>query len=132
MGGADLPVLEEQLRLAQDNYEDTKHLFEMGAASQAEVDQANQALLSAQAGVEAARAGLSSAQAGIQSAQVGVNSAQYQLSLYNMTAPISGVVEAVNLTLNNFASSGRGWPSSSPTAATRRSPSTSPTRCARP
>ena len=103
-GGADLPVLEEQLRLAQDNYEDTQHLFEMGAASQAEVDQANQALLSAQAGVEAARAGLSSARAGIQSAQVGVNSAQYQLSLYNMTAPISGVVEAVNLTLNNFAS----------------------------
>ena len=84
-GGADLPVLEEQLRLAQDNYEDTQHLFEMGAASQAEVDQANQALLSA---------------------QVGVNSAQYQLSLYNMTAPISGVVEAVNLTLNNFAASG--------------------------
>ena len=104
-GGADLPV-EEQLRLAQDNYEDTQHLFEMGAASQAEVDQANQALLSAQAGVEAARAGLSSARAGIQSAQVGVNSAQYQLSLYNMTAPISGVVEAVNLTLNNFAASG--------------------------
>ena len=100
-GGADLPVLEEQLRLAQDNYEDTQHLFEMGAASQAEVDQANQALLSAQA-----RAGLSSARAGIQSAQVGVNSAQYQLSLYNMTAPISGVVEAVNLTLNNFAASG--------------------------
>ena len=64
-GGADLPVLEEQLRLAQDNYEDTQHLFEMGAASQAEVDQANQALLSAQAGVEAARAGLSSARAGI-------------------------------------------------------------------
>lgn len=52
-GGSDLPVLEEQLRLAQDNYEDTQHLFEMGAASQAEVDQANQALLSAQAGVEA-------------------------------------------------------------------------------
>ena len=91
-GGSDLPVLEEQLRLAQDNYEDTQHLFEMGAASQAEVDQANQALLSAQAWVEAARAGL--------------NSAQYQLSLYNMTAPISGVVEAVNLTLNNFAASG--------------------------
>lgn len=28
-GGSDLPVLEEQLRLAQDNYEDTQHLFEM-------------------------------------------------------------------------------------------------------
>lgn len=105
-GGADLPVLQEQLRLAQDNYEDTQALLEIGAASQAEVDQAHQTLLSAQAGVEAARASLNSAQAGIRSAQVGVESAQYQLSLYNLTAPISGVVEAVNVTENNFAASG--------------------------
>ena len=105
-GGADLPLLQEQLRLAQDNYDDTQALLAIGAASQAEVDQAYQALLSAQAGVEAARASLSSAQAGIQSAQVGVASAQYQLSLYNLTAPISGVVEAVNVTENNFAASG--------------------------
>ena len=105
-GGADLPVLQEQLRLAQDNYEDTQALLEIGAASQAEVDQAYQALLSAQAGLDAARASLNSAQAGIQSAQVGVESAQYQLSLYNLTSPISGVVEAVNVTENNFAASG--------------------------
>ena len=105
-GGADLPLLQEQLRLAQDNYDDTQALLAIGAASQAEVDQAYQALLSAQAGVEAARASLSSAQAGIQSAQVGVASAQYQLSLYNLTAPISGVVEAVNVTENNFTASG--------------------------
>ncbi len=105
-GGTDLPVLQEQLRLAQDNYEDTQALFEIGAASQAEVDQAYQTMISAQAGVEAAQAALSSAQAGIQSAQVGVESAQYQLSLYNLTAPISGVVEAVNVTENNFAASG--------------------------
>ena len=105
-GGADLPVLQEQLRLAQDNYEDTQALLEIGAASQAEVDQAYQALLSAQAGLDAARASLNSAQAGIQSARVGVESAQYQLSLYNLTSPISGVVEAVNVTENNFAASG--------------------------
>lgn len=105
-GGADLPLLQEQLRLAQDNYDDTLALLEIGAASQAEVDQAHQSLLSAQAGLEAARASLNSAQAGIQSAQVGVESAQYQLSLYNLTAPISGVVEAVNVTENNFAASG--------------------------
>ena len=105
-GGADLPVLQEQLRLAQDNYEDTQVLLEIGAASQAEVDQAYQALLSAQAGLDAARASLNSAQAGIQSARVGVESAQYQLSLYNLTSPISGVVEAVNVTENNFAASG--------------------------
>ena len=105
-GGADLPLLQEQLRLAQDNYEDTQVLMEIGAASQAEVDQAHQTFLSAQAGLEAAQASLSSAQAGIQSAQVGVESAQYQLSLYNLTAPIAGVVEAVNVTENNFAASG--------------------------
>lgn len=105
-GGSDLTLLQEQLRLAQDNYDDTQALLAIGAASQAEVDQAYQALLSAQAGVEAARASLSSAQAGIQSAQVGVASAQYQLSLYNLTAPISGVVEAVNVTENNFTASG--------------------------
>ena len=105
-GGTDLPLLQEQLRLAQDNYDDTLALLEIGAASQAEVDQARQTLMSAQAGLEAAQASLSSAQAGIQTAQVGVASAQYQLSLYNLTAPISGVVEAVNVTENNFASSG--------------------------
>ena len=105
-GGADLPVLREQLRQAQSNYDNTQALFEIGAASQIEVDQAYQALLSAQAGLEAAQASLNSAQAGIQSAQVGVASAQYQLTLYNLTAPISGVVEAVNVTENNFASSG--------------------------
>ena len=105
-GGSDLTLLQEQLRLAQDNYDDTQALLAIGAASQAEVDQAYQTLLSAQSGVEAARASLSSAQAGIQSAQVGVASAQYQLSLYNLTAPISGVVEAVNVTENNFTASG--------------------------
>ena len=96
-----------QLRLAQDNYDDTLALLEIGAASQVEVDQAHQTLLSAQAGLEAAQASLNSARAGIQSAQVGVDSAQYQLSLYNLTAPINGVVEAVNVTQNNFAASGQ-------------------------
>ena len=85
-GGTDLPLLQEQLRLAQDNYDDTLALLEIGAASQVEVDQAHQTLLSA---------------------QVGVDSAQYQLSLYNLTAPINGVVEAVNVTQNNFAASGQ-------------------------
>lgn len=39
---------------------------------------------------------------------MGVDSAQYQLSLYNLTAPINGVVEAVNVTQNNFAASRSG------------------------
>ena len=119
-GDGSLTVLEEQVRLAQDNYEDTQALFEIGAASQAEVDQAYQTLLSAPAGLESAQAALSaaetgaeqaqagveSAQAGVASAQVGVSSAEYQLSLYDLTTPISGVVEAVNVTENNFSASG--------------------------
>ena len=119
-GDGSLTVLEEQVRLAQDNYEDTQALFEIGAASQVEVDQAYQTLLSAQAGLEPAQAALSAAEAGVQqaqagvesaqagvaSAQVGVSSAEYQLSLYDLTTPISGVVEAVNVTENNFSASG--------------------------
>ena len=119
-GDGSLTVLEEQVRLAQDNYEDTQALFEFGAASQVEVVQAYQTLLSAQAGLESAQAALSAAEAGVQqaqagvesaqagvaSAQVGVSSAEYQLSLYDLTTPISGVVEAVNVTENNFSASG--------------------------
>jgi len=129
-----LPVLEEQVRLAESNYDNTKALFDIGAASQIEVDQAYQTMLSAQAGLEAAKAGLSSAQAGVSQAQaglasaeaghasaqagmeqaqasvaaarVGVAAAEYQLTLYDLTAPISGVVEAVNVMENNFAASG--------------------------
>ncbi len=122
-----LTVIEEQVRMAEENYQNTLALFEIGAASQIEVDQANQTLLSAKAGLEAAKAGLSASQAGIKQAEasigsaqagmeqaqagvaaarVGVASAEYQLTLYNLTAPISGVVEAVNVTENNFAASG--------------------------
>lgn len=129
-----LPVIEEQVRLAEDNYNNTKALFDIGAVSQVEVDQAYQTMISAQAGLEAAKAGLSagqssleqaragieqaqanaetarsnvsSAQAAVAQAQVGIDSAEYQLTLYNITAPISGVVEAVNVTENNFAASG--------------------------
>ncbi len=122
-----LTILEDQVKLAQDNYENTQALFEIGAASQLEVDQARTSYASAQASLEAAQAGLSAAAAGVQqaqaglesvnaaieqaqssaaAAQVGIASAEYQLTLYNLTAPISGVVEAVNVTKDNFASSG--------------------------
>ncbi len=101
-----LPVIEQQVKLAEDNYENTKALFDIGAASQLEVDQAYQTMISAQAGLLAAQAGMSQAQAGVEAAKVGVHAAEYQLSLYNLTAPISGVVEAVNVTENNFAASG--------------------------
>ena len=115
-----LAIVESQLKMARDNLEATKALFEIGAASQIEVDQAQQSadtaeaglqaaqaqLAAARAGVSQAEAGLSSGQAGVQSAKVGLSSAEYQLSLYHLAAPISGVVEAVNVTEHNFAASG--------------------------
>lgn len=126
-GSESLPVLEEQVRMAEENHENTLALLEIGAASQIEVDQAYQAMISARAGLQAAKAGLSAAQAGVDQARAGlgstaagsasaeagleqaraaVASAEYQLSLYHLTSPIDGVVEAVNVTENNFAASG--------------------------
>lgn len=96
-GGTELSLLREQLQLAQDSYDSALTLFELGSVTQNEVDQARQALNSAQASLD-------SAQAALRSAQVGIESAQYQLSLYQLTSPISGVVEAVNVTENNHAS----------------------------
>lgn len=136
-----LSLLEDQLRLTRDNYEDTKALFEIGAASQIEVDQAEASVKSveaslaaaqanlaaaqagmqqaqagiasaeagmaqAEAGVESAQAGMQQARAGVEQARVGVESAEYQLTFYHVTAPISGVVEAVNVTPNSFAQAG--------------------------
>ncbi|MBD5544402.1 MAG: efflux RND transporter periplasmic adaptor subunit [Lachnospiraceae bacterium] len=45
-------------------------------------------------------------QSQMNSAAVGVESAKYQQDLYRLKAPISGIVEAVNVTENSFASSG--------------------------
>lgn len=133
-GGEDLTLLTEQIRIAQENYDAAHALYEAGGMSRVEVDQALQALNSAEASLESARASLNSAQSGVQSAQIGVESAQvnmesaqvgiasaqagmesaqvgvesaeHQLSLYHLTAPVSGVVEAVNVIANNFTSSG--------------------------
>ncbi len=125
--GNSLPVLEEQVRMAEENYENTKALLAIGAASQIEVDQAYQAMLNARAGLQAAKAGLSAAQAGVDQAKAGLSSssagsasaqagleqanaavaaAEYQLSLYHLASPVDGVVETVNVSENNFAASG--------------------------
>ncbi|MCD8019003.1 MAG: efflux RND transporter periplasmic adaptor subunit [Clostridiales bacterium] len=42
----------------------------------------------------------------IAAAEIGVDSAEYQKSLYTVTAPIDGVVEAVNVSENELASTG--------------------------
>jgi len=98
-GGSDLPLLQEQLQQAENQYNSTLALFELGSATQTEVDQAKQSLNSAQVNLDAARASLSSA-------QVSVESAEYQLSQYRITSPISGVVEAVYVSENSHTNAG--------------------------
>ncbi len=105
-GGENMAVLEGQVRMAQENYEATKALFEIGAASRLEVDQALSSYNTAKASLDAAKSGLNATKSGVEAARAGVESARYQLSLYQITSPISGIVETVNVIPNNFTASG--------------------------
>ena len=59
---------------------------------------------SAALGIDSAAASVSSAQLGIEGAQIAIDSAEYQLDMYTLKAPISGVIEAVNVQEHSFAS----------------------------
>ncbi len=98
-GGSSLSLVQGQLQMAQRNYERQNILYDSGDISRVEFEEAGQSLKSAQAAWE-------SAQASVRTAQGNVEAAEYQYSLYHMTAPVAGVVEAVNVTGNNFFSSG--------------------------
>lgn len=84
----------------EDVYNDTKKIVDTTKAA------ALSSVKSAEAGIASAQVGMESAEAGIQSAQVGIESAQYQLDMYTLTAPIGGVIEAVNVEDYGFASPG--------------------------
>lgn len=58
----------------------------------------------AELSLNSAEANVNSAQIGVKGAQVAVDSAEYQLDMYTLTAPISGVIEAVNIKEHDFAS----------------------------
>ena len=115
----------DQAQTALDN---VNALFAVGAASSQQVTQAEQGLQQAQAalqqaqtGVQQAQASVQSAQAGVQQAQAGVQQAQAsqqsslaqiqasidqiraQAALGTVTAPVSGRVTAVNITLGSMA-----------------------------
>ena len=98
-------IFEKQVKLAEDNVANTKALYEIGAASQLEVDQAELNYLSAKSGMNATLAQLES---GIQSAKSGLE----QLGLImdnvdlsgNIIAPISGTLSTLNVSEGSFAS----------------------------
>lgn len=57
-------------------------------------------------GVDSAAAQVNSAKVGAEGAKVGIDSAEYQLDMYTLSAPIDGVIEAVNVKEHDFASPG--------------------------
>ena len=98
-------LLDQQVALAADNVANTKALFDIGAASQLEVDQAELNYKSAVAGRNSALAQL---EAGIQSAKSGVEQLSDVMENVdadgNIIAPISGTLLSLSATEGGFVS----------------------------
>ncbi len=84
----------ESLRLAQKNVDDTQALFDIGAASQMQLDQVKLALLQTQTQNESQLEGL----------EDGMEDILDMLADASVKAPISGVITAVNIVEDSMAS----------------------------
>lgn len=98
-------VLDKQVQLAADNVSNTRALFEIGAASQLEVDQAELNYSNAVAGRNAA---LTQLESSIQSAKSGLEQLDTALENVdangNVIAPMTGTLATMNAVENSFIS----------------------------
>ena len=98
-------ILDKQVALAEDNVSNTKALFDIGAASQLEVDQAE---LNYQNAVAGRNSALSQLEAGMQNAKSGVEQLDTALENVdpdgNVLAPQSGTLVTMNATEGSFIS----------------------------
>ena len=98
-------VFDAQINLYQKNVDDLKAMFEIGAASQVEIDQAELQLKSA---IATRNSTLSQLEAGMQSAKSNVEQLSTALenvdSKGNVIAPISGTLVTMNAVENSFVS----------------------------
>lgn len=98
-------ILDKQVSMAADNVSNTKALFEIGAASQLEVDQAE---LNYQSAVAGRNSGLSQLEAGIQNARSGLEQLDTALENVdqegNVIAPQAGTLVTMNAVENSFIS----------------------------
>lgn len=98
-------ILDKQVSMAADNVANTKALFEIGAASQLEVDQAE---LNYQNAVAGRNSALSQLEAGMQSAKSSVEQLNTALENVdgngNVIAPITGTLVTMNAVENSFVS----------------------------
>lgn len=100
-------VLSQQVAMAEKNVSDTQALFEIGAASQIEVDNAKLQYESAKASMNSA---LSQLELSMQNAQASLTQLESSLANIdrsgNVVAPISGNILALNAAKNSFVSPG--------------------------
>lgn len=98
-------ILEKQIQMAEDNVNNTKELFKIGAASQLEIDQAELSYENAVAGRNSA---LSQLEAGMQNAKSGMQQLDTALENVdgngNVIAPASGTLVTMNGMENMFIS----------------------------
>ena len=98
-------VLDKQIALYEKNLKDTKALFDIGAASQAEIDQAELTLMGAKNQRETA---LSQLEAGMQSYKSNMQQLDQVLrdvdSKGNVIAPVSGTLVSLSATENGYVS----------------------------
>ena len=98
-------VFAEQISLYQDNLNNLKALYEIGAASQVEIDQAQLQLQSAIATRNATLAQLVAGMESYQSSLEQLNTAlEHVDGSGNVVAPMSGVLASLNVTENSFTS----------------------------
>ena len=98
-------ILDKQVQLAADNVTNTKALFEIGAASQLEVDQAD---INYQTAVAGRSSTLSQLEAAIQNARSGLDQLDTALENVdpsgNVIAPISGTLATMTAVKDSFIS----------------------------
>lgn len=101
---------EEQLRDAlSDTYTSKEQTETMKNLTEAQMNINSQKVQdigkrTAELGVNSAAAQVNSAKVGAAGAKLGIESAEYQLDMYTLTAPIDGIIEAVNVKEHDFAS----------------------------
>lgn len=98
-------ILDKQIGLAEDNVSNLKALFEIGAASQLEIDNAELTLAQAKAGRDS---GLAQLEAGMQSGKASLEQLNLVLehvdSQGNVIAPISGTLVSLTATEDGYIS----------------------------
>lgn len=96
---AGLPKAEANLSTLQRNYNNAKSLYDAGAVSENDLNNAETAL-------KAGQADLGALNANIQVAEQGVNRLQHLLENMVLKAPISGIVEEKNVEVGQYAAPG--------------------------